>query len=130
MKEEAVDVQSILDEPRNGTNEYHKLSFLQGNTFLCTDGIKELADAAECFWLIDAIFSHQPAIRRKGHGDFQVWRLKVKQDNSCTLEAWTDTPEGLHSSLLVRQEIPYTSFPLLEVEVWLKDNILMLKSED
>lgn len=46
-----------------------------------TDGVKFLADEANCYWLVDAIASHQPEIKRisqlRQHRVFQTWRLEL-----------------------------------------------------
>lgn len=52
-----------------GTEQYHKLSLF--GKFLCTDGVKFVADEGKAYWLIDAIASY---MRKE---EFQVWELKV-----------------------------------------------------
>lgn len=123
-------------EIRNGMaqctgTEGYPYNAMFGKNFVYTDGIKYLLEAAECYWLLDAIFSY----RRKE--EFQVWTLKVASDKSAvlTMKEDTDCPN------LVEQNIEYTSFPLDEIEVWaINDHncngeygavhvVLMLKSE-
>ena len=88
-----------------------------------TDGIKFLAEQGEAYWLIDAITSYQTKkIRRI---PFQVWELKKTEKTKAILTMKEDTnqPE------LIKQEIPYTDFPLNEIKLYLIDGILLLPSE-
>ena len=87
-----------------------------------TEGIKYLADNADCYWLIDAIGSYQ---RKLLDLDFQFWELTVKPDYSCTLICRLDT----HLAPVVRQEIEFTTFPLPEIKVWVEQGVLLLPSE-
>jgi hypothetical protein len=90
-----------------------------------TDGVKYLAEKAGAFWLIDLVASHQTARLRRE--EFQVWILAVDRDRApmavATCQADTDT------TVLVRQEIEYTDFPLPSIKLWLVDGVLMLPGE-
>ncbi|NJN13474.1 MAG: hypothetical protein HC815_38435 [Richelia sp. RM1_1_1] len=90
-----------------------------------TDGIKYLAHEANCYWLLDAIASHQtknllsnPRLR-----EFQIWHLQV-QDNSAVLICEWDTNQEV-----LRQEIEYTDFPLSHIKLYLVEKVLMLPNE-
>lgn len=88
-----------------------------------TSGVRFLARRAECYWLLDAIVSHQhsAAVRRE---PFQSWTLTRTGSRAalvCT-DGDSDTP-------VVRQEIEFTDFPLDSVTVWVEDNVLMLPTE-
>lgn len=99
-----------------GTEQYWKNSIL---CFQYTDGIKFMWESCEAYWLLVAISSY------KRTEPFQIWTLKVNDDKSAILTMKEDTNEPI----LVEQKIPYTDFPLDEIEVWLIDGILILKSE-
>lgn len=113
-----------------GTEGYH-YNGLFGKNYVYTDGIKYLLEAADAYWLLQAIFSY----RRKE--DFQLWSLKVMSDKTAvlTMKEDTDCPN------LVEQKIHYTDFPLEEIEFYaINDHncngewgpvhvVLMLKSE-
>lgn len=86
--------------------------------YLYTDGIRYLEEICKASWLIDAVFSYA---RKEA---FQVWELKV-ENSSAVLTMKEDTNEPY----LVRQEIPYTDFPLNYIKMWCVGNILMLTSE-
>ena len=96
-----------------GTEAYHRLSPLHGD-LVATDGVKYLCEAAECFWLLDAIASHQPrALRDRMLRDMQFWTLRVNEDRSAVLEVARD--EG---DVAFHQDIEFTDFPLPEVRIW------------
>ena len=100
-----------------GTEHYYK--HWLGKVY--TDGVKYIADQCGAHWLLDAVFSY------KRNEPLQVWNLKVNQlDNSALLAMVEDKGEPA----LIRQEIPYTDFPLEEIELWLLDGTtLILPSE-
>ena len=107
---------------------------------LCyTDGIKYLAENAQCFWLIDAIASHQPTANKNQRlREFQLWFLHVgnahefikpKAGNAAVLTCWEDTPKA-ESKPVIIQQIPFTDFPLKEIKLYLKEKILLLPDEN
>ena len=97
-----------------GTEQWYK-HYLGG---LYTDGVQYMAGKAGAFWLLDVIFSY----RRKE--PFQIWTLKVK-DRVGVVTMREDTGQPVK----VRQEIPYTDFPLAEIKLYLIDGVLLLPSE-
>ncbi|MCT7957234.1 DUF6876 family protein [Laspinema palackyanum] len=106
-----------------GTDHYYKHGF---GGFNYTDGVKYLADAAQAYWLIDAIASYQPDKRVRGDEmlrHFQIWQLAV-QDHSAVLTLLRDTDQPV-----LTQEIEHTDFPLPEVKLFLNEKVLMLPSE-
>ena len=86
-----------------------------------TPGVQYLAEKGEAYWLIDAVASHfgtaqmQRAMKEDARTrSLQFWRLTVKPDQSAILTAVADS--GVKP--FVKQEIPYTDFPLEEVSIW------------
>lgn len=105
-----------------GTEGYHRLTLMP---LRCTDGVKFLAQGAECFWLIEAIASHQPkAMRDPMLRDFQFWVLKRNEGDSFSLICYRDTDDEAF-----RQEFEFTTFPLDEFKLYLENGVLMLPSE-
>jgi len=97
-----------------GTEYYYK-HFTSGKY---TDGVKFLAEKANCYWLLDAIFSYN----RKEH--FQLWKLRVNNHKGVlTMQEDSDT------LALITQEFDYTDFPLVSIDLYLIDNILILPGE-
>lgn len=119
-----------------GTTQYFKHSFGK----LCyTDGIQYLAKNAECYWLVDAIASYQhQLVKKETLKEFQVWLLSVGNDhefikpannNQAILTCWEDTPKA-GDEPVIRQDIPFTDFPLPEIKLYVQELILMLPSEN
>lgn len=118
-----------------GTEQYYKhwlgLSY--------TDGVKYLADNAQCYWLIDAIGSHQPRANRIHRlTEFQLWFLHVgnahefikpRGDNAAVLTCWEDTPTPETKPAII-QQIPITDFPLPEIKLYVQEKILLLPQEN
>ena len=105
-------------------------------SLIYTPGIKFFAEHGGqhgAYWLIDAIASYQPEISRRGSEDlksFQVWRLKVNDDQSAELVCYEDDGKPF----IFRQKIDYTDFQLGEIKFYVADNgdgtrTLMLPSE-
>jgi len=104
-----------------------------------TDGVKYLAQNAKCYWLIDAIASHQPNVRKiQSLREFKLWFLHVgnshefikpKGKNKAVLTCLEDTPTS-ETKHAVIQQIEYTDFPLSEIKLYLQDKILLLPSEN
>lgn len=98
-----------------GTEAYHKLSPLHGD-LVVTDGVLFLAQEAKAFWLIDAIASHQrEALKDSSLRQYQFWTLEVAEDKSAVLKCERDTDD-----VAIRQEIPFTDFPMRNVRVWVQ----------
>ncbi|MEG3907832.1 hypothetical protein QT979_05990 [Microcoleus sp. w2-18bC1] len=119
----------------HGTEQYYK--HWLGIHY--TDGVKYLAENAECYWLIDAIGSHQPRANRIHRlTEFQLWFLHVgnahefikpKGDNDAVLTCWEDTPTKETQPVII-QQIPFTDFPLKEIKLFLQEKVLLLPSEN
>ncbi|MEG4047353.1 DUF6876 family protein [Microcoleus sp. Pol17_C1] len=118
-----------------GTEQYYK----HWLGILYTDGIKYLAENAQCFWLIDAIASHQPRANRIHRlTEFQLWFLHVGKEhefikprgnNAAVLTCWEDKPT-LGTQPAIIQQIPVTDFPLPEIKLYLQDKVLLLPDEN
>ena len=97
----------------HGTEKYHRFSILFPKMVL-TDGAKWLGDNAECFWLFDAIASHQKqAMKDPMLKEMQFWTLKVNSDKTATLICERDTDD-----VAITQNIEYTDFPLPEIKLY------------
>jgi hypothetical protein len=130
----AIDLQKELQQ-FTGTEQYYKNLGL-----LYTDGIKNLADRAGAYWLIDLIASYQPKCRRNEDlRDFQVWYLTrpgatiapwltQPHESGCIVTCWSDTPNAGEAPI-VRQDVPFTDFPLVEIKLYVCGGVLMIPSE-
>jgi hypothetical protein len=104
----------------NDSEGYHPISSLPGSP-VATDGVIALAEAADCYWLLDVIGSYQR--NKRLDQSFQVWKLTVNQDRSATVQGYNDTES------IVTQEIASTDFPLDELKLFVVDGVVMLPSE-
>jgi hypothetical protein len=94
-----------------------------------TDGIKFLAENADCFWLIDAIASYQPGLRLNQRlAEFQLWELKVT-DQSGFSSAVLVCTDGDRNVPILTQQIERTDFPLPSISLYVEDGVLLLPSE-
>ena len=104
-----------------GTTGYYRIS----RRHLLTDGTKYLAEAAECFWMMDAIASHLCEI---GTEDWFV-AVRVQVTEGRAVMIYEDGNGREHA----RQEIPYTDFPLNSITLyacWDGEHwVIMLPSE-
>jgi len=92
-----------------------------------TQGVHFLAEQAGAFWLIDAIASHQPSLRRNSRlKDFQLWTLTVNAaENSAVLTCQEDSD----LPAVVTQDIEFTDFPMPEIKLYVCGRTIMLRSE-
>jgi hypothetical protein len=98
-----------------GTENYHALTLL-GRQLLATDGVEFLCREAKCYWLMDAIASHQRAVLRTIAGAFQVWRLRRNNSGSGAVLT-CDDGNGFRLKL---QRIQFTDFPLDEITIYVE----------
>ena len=103
-----------------GTEVWYK-DLLTG--FQYTEGIKELADMCEAYWLLDLVFSHQN-IDKVAEESFQVWELKRQSGDIFNVVA----NDG-NGHVIASQQIPYSDFPYDSAVVWMVHEILLLPSE-
>ena len=90
-----------------------------------TEGVRTLAIGGNCYWLLDAIASYQPAAMSDAMmRDFQIWTLTVNDDKSALLVGSRDTNDPMF-----RQEIPCTDFPLPFIKLYLENDVLCLARE-
>lgn len=112
-------------------NDFIAVGSNGSDTFYChrpslilySEGVHELAEKCEAFWLIDLIISHQcvPDVNLQR---FQVWDLQRVKDNKFKIVA-TDG----NDNEVVSQKIPYSDFPYDACSIWLVDGVLMMPSE-
>lgn len=108
-----------------GTETYYRHSLARN--YLYTDGVQYLAEKAGAYWLVDAIiftqmekpFSHSPKL-----AEFQCWTLKALEGNRATL-----TCDDGNNNIVFIKQIPFTDFPLKEINLWLENKVLLLPSE-
>ena len=91
-----------------GTEGYIKHALNRNLVF--TDGVNQLREDADAYWLVDAIASYS----RKE--EFQLWELEVFADKTAVLTMKEDT----NTPVLVEQKIHYTDFPLESIKFYVE----------
>ena len=120
----AIDTNVLEQELRNfiGTERYYRLR----RDLLVTDGVKHLAEQAECFWLLDLYWSHLLGIDHIAN-PFTVLKMTVLNSS-----AYIVIEDG-NDNVLAQQFIEYTDFPLASITLYgcwsERDWVLMLTSE-
>ena len=90
--------------------------------FLYSKGVRYLATKADCFWLLDFIFSNQilPAI---AEDTFQVWTIEKESDQA------TITVSDGNENVIEVFTLSNTFFPLKKYTLWCIQGRLILPSE-
>ena len=101
-----------------GTESHHPF----GDGLLFTDGILTLCQKWECFWLIDAIASHQNG--RLELEPFQVWTLQRTTGNEFQLIC-----DDGRRNVLRKQIIKFSDFKDDKVILYLENKVIYLPSE-
>lgn len=91
--------------------------------FIYTEGIRYLAQNAECYWLLEHIFLHQTNAKIKAQ-EFQVWKLTKDSDSKATI-----TVDDGNDNIIETFDIPFTDFPLDSIKLYFIGNTLLLPSE-
>ena len=106
---------------RNGSENFYRYALAK--SFIYTDGVKEVAEKCQSYWLIDLIISHQldDVVKKES---FQVWDLKRVNESEFIIIA----TDGDHNKV-TSQKIPFSDFPYDLATLWLVDSCLMLPCE-
>jgi len=91
--------------------------------FTYTQGVREMVNKCEAYWLLDLIISHQ-VHDKVNKEEFQVWDLKRVEGNQFTILA----TDGNHNKV-TSQEIPFSDFPYDLATIWLVDDCMILPCE-
>ena len=91
--------------------------------FRYTEGVKFLAENANCYWLLDYIFSNQYDLYL-AFEPFQTWKIQVTENHKAVITV----EDGNHKNLK-SYNLDFTDFPLDEITLWLIDNVLLLPNE-
>lgn len=110
----------------NCTEQWHR----HFTGLLFTDGVYQLAEMADCYWLIDVIASHQTRRVREATDGFQLWTITVDlAEHTGVVTCQGDSGEPF----AVVQEIPFTDFPLASLKLYVegsgRETVLLLPSE-
>ena len=123
-----IDLKNALAE-YSGSQQFFRFSAFARN-FVVTEGVKFLADEAQCYWLLDVIVSHLPAVIAADE-EFAVVTLERDAEGSgAVFQIADDDPANV---VYARQEIEFTTFPMPSIKLYLQTDTehwtLMLTSE-
>lgn len=104
-----------------GTEQWFRHSLMRNITY--TEGVRYLAEQGHAYWLIDKVATLQLEPKVKAE-EFQVWKLKVDNNNTATLAC-----EDGNGNTVYSEEISFTDFPLDQIELWVEGNVILLPSE-
>ncbi len=106
----------------SGTERHHKTGFRT----LSTDGVVYLAEQAGCFWLLDIVDSIQNKITE----EFAIVDLKVRENQSANVKIHNGfSPKEEAYRIFHQQNIPFTDFPLKEIQLYVQNKVILLPSE-
>jgi|688.fasta_scaffold309193_2 hypothetical protein len=116
-----------------GTTAYHRISPLFQNIVM-TDGVNWLCKEARCYWLAEAIASHQPtAMKHRALKQAQFWDLS-RVPSGASAMTLTCGSGSKRAKPVITQEIKYTDFPLDTIRLYCMPNsdgpqVILLPSE-
>lgn len=109
-----------------GSETFYKIPLI-GTKF--TDGIKYLADAAECFWLVtDASVIAKSLMNKSYFVTIDFRRLSEKEREESQCEALINYSDG-NGHIFETHKYHVTDFPLDELRLFFIDGTLMLPRE-
>lgn len=110
----------------NGTESFHKIPLL--NTVI-TDGIKFLADNANCFWLVtDTSVIAKSLMNRSTLITIDFKKLSDEMQVASGYDAIIEYSDG-NDHILESHKYHSTDFPLETIRLFSTNNTLMLPSE-
>ncbi len=118
-----IDKQKLKAELRHFTGSEQVFYNPMFPEFKYTEGVKYLAQEANCYWLLDYVFSNL-AIKAISEQPFQVWKLKVAENRTATIIV-----EDGNGNQIKSFQLTFTDFPLEEIDLWFIEGVLILPSE-
>jgi len=105
-----------------GTETWYRHSL--NRKVLYTEGAQYLAEYGGAYWLLDSIAIAQSHVKVVAAEEFQVWTLKINPDCSAVIAC--DDGNG---RIVYEQSLSFSDFPLPEIKLYFRDNVIMLPSE-
>jgi len=110
----------------SGTEMYHRIPLI-GTVF--TDGIKYLADTAQCFWLVtDTSVIAKSLMNRSEFITIDFEKLSEEKQDALGYEAIIQYSDG-NSKVLETHKYHSTDFPLDKFRFFFTNGTLLLPSE-
>jgi len=102
-----------------GSERWYRHQFVP--EVLYTEGVKQVADQTEAYWLLDEIAFAQHAERAVAAEAFQVWKLVVQRDCTGTL-----TCKDGNGKVVFTTELDFVIFPEPEFVLWFAGDTILL----
>tara|TARA_R110002126_G_scaffold116967_2_gene256684 strand:+ start:960 stop:1340 length:381 start_codon:yes stop_codon:yes gene_type:complete len=121
-----------VNEIKEGLQHFHGSEMLYQIPLIrtrFTNGLKYLANVAECFWLITDVSVIAKSLLNRSHFitiDFK--RLSEEEQDYTGYEAEIIYSDG-NGNVFETHQYNFTDFPLDELRLYFVDNTLMLPSE-
>lgn len=116
---------NILEELRqhSGSSEAFLLPF----DYLATEGVANMIDLCGCNWLFSDLGADLKFNKKYMDIDtsFLIVRIKKDDKGGCEVSLREDTDEPV----IYSKKYSYTDFPLSDFELYLCDNVFLLKNE-
>jgi|SRR5690606_22516766 len=122
----------FLNETSEFLNFYGSETLTSYDSIFLTDGALHLAEAYECFWLMDTINAMQRQLLLE---EFQVWILQQK-DGKYTLMAHDgnvsedeEETKEMNGKILYNKELMFCDFKAEAVKIFCVNGVVMMPSE-
>jgi len=125
MEEKIEDMKALISWCAQFTGTEHHYKHFATN-YKYTDGVKGLADKAQCWWLIDDLAieaQHSTAVPKD---DISFAVLTVNKDKSATLIVQKDKNDTIY----LTKKYTWVNFPVgVFPNLWLQNDVIFLSDE-
>ena len=106
----------------NNEVQYHLLSF-KSNSIYLSEGCMQLKNTKKCCWLFELILTWQshPKIKKLDH---QVWKITRQKNLRYSITCYDNKDQ-----LQLEKQVNIDNFPLMAIEILLKDQVALLPAE-
>ena len=109
-----------------GSTTYYKIPLVKARY---TEGIKYLADQAQCHWLVTDTAVVCKSLKNKSTFIVILFKRNPKSVQERTHKETKITYADGNGTILLEQEYEFTDFPLDELRLFFVDDMLMLPNE-
>ena len=109
-----------------GSTTYYKIPLVKARY---TEGIKYLADQAQCHWLVTDTAVVCKSLKNKSNFIVILFKRNPTSVQERTHKEAKITYADGNGTILLEQEYEYTDFPLDELRLFYTDDMLMLPNE-
>jgi len=124
-KYKPITASELKRELRQFTGDLERFRHSLNRQVIYTPGVQHLAERAGAYWLIDVIASWigSPDFNRAVAADARIeslhyWTLEVADARGIVQAVIEDTEPPFAMKPFIEQKIPFTDFPLPELNIW------------